>query len=1207
MRPDADAPLINIRPTTLSIPVSMPNGTIIHSTEIAELDIPCLPAAARIVHIFPDLASVSLISIGQLCDAGCEATFTATSVIISHNQQVVLTGSRSAATRLWNLPLTTPTPADQANAMHLSATPAELVAFAHAALFSPAISTLTTALDRNYITGFPGLTKTLLKKHPPISDAMVKGHLDQVRKNSNSTKSTRTVAFTDLSNVPPALRLDDGPDDSFPAPLTSGDRTHHCYAATFEAQGQVHSDQTGRFVIPSSQGVNYLMVVYSYDANYIHVEPMKNKSAPELVSAYKRAFAALCKAGLRPKLQRLDNECSALLKQFLSDESIDFQLAPPGIHRRNAAERAIRTAKNHFIAGLCSVDKAFPLHLWCSLLPQLELTLNLLRGSRINPKLSAYAQMHGAFDYNRTPIAPPGIRILAHVKPSDRDTWAPHALDGWYVGPALDSYRCYRVWIADTRAERICDTLEWFPSKVTMPVASSVDRILAATKDLIMALQNPTNSSPLSPRADSELALLDTLSEVLTSFEANMSRPAIRATQTPPTSILRVKEAAPSLRVFADNDPNPITDSTPPPHYQDLTGPVGRRNRRNRRKATPTPTRHTTTPVPAPAAIPTPAPPASEWISVPPRRSNRIRNVQPSANLVTGQQPEPSIDSNIIPDHDDALLSLTSTEVSYAATLLRETAFKAIHPDTGAAVDYPALRSSSEGPEWEQATADEIGRLTQGNAPRTLSGTETMRFIHVHDMPAGRTATYLKIVAADKPNKIETKRIRFTVGGDRINFEGDASTKTAGIITVKCLLNSVVSTPTAKFMTIDITDFYLNTPMSKFEYMRIPVRDIPACIMEQYQLWDKVHNGFVYVEISKGMYGIPHAGKIANDRLVLHLAKHGYHQAEHTHGLFTHEQRPVTFSLVVDDFGVKYTHREDAEHLITTLSSLYAITIDWTGAKYLGLTLQWDYTARTCDISMPGYIEQALQRFHVAPPTRPQHSPHAWQKPNYGAPTQLTDPIDTSPPLSPDAQTRIQEIIGVLLYYARAVDSTMLVALGTLASSQAACTQATADACVQLLNYAATHPDATVRYNASDMILAVDSDASYLSAPKARSRVAGYHYLSTNRPDPTTAPSSDDPSPHSTEPFTPLVGFSATSWVAPPKRSSEAFMSTAKTPLSFGPPCPRWAILSRPLSSKPTIAPPSASPMTLSNNVAPKPSTCDSTGFAIAFAKASSI
>ena len=204
------------------------------------------------------------------------------------------------------------------------------------------------------------------------------------------------------------------------------------------------------------------------------------------------------------------------------------------------------------------------------------------------------------------------------------------------------------------------------------------------------------------------------------------------------------------------------------------------------------------------------------------------------------------------------------------------------------------------------------------------------------------------------------------------------------------------------------------------------------------------------MEIRKGMYGIPHTGKIANDRLVKHLAEHSYVQVTHTHGLFTHKTRKgLIVSLVVDDFSVRYINRADANHLVSTLTSLYtSITNNWTGSTYLGLTLDWDYKARTCGVSMPGYISHALQRFAIPAPTKAQHSPHAWKKPNYGTKTQLTEPADLSAPLPPKDRKHLQEVIGVLLYYGRAVDSTILVTLGTLAAAQAQGTQATAEACI---------------------------------------------------------------------------------------------------------------------------------------------------------------
>jgi hypothetical protein len=120
-------------------------------------------------------------------------------------------------------------------------------------------------------------------------------------------------------------------------------------------------------------------------------------------------------------------------------------------------------------------------------------------------------------------------------------------------------------------------------------------------------------------------------------------------------------------------------------------------------------------------------------------------------------------------------------------------------------------------------------------------------------------------------------------------------------------------------------------------------------------------------------------------------------------------------------------------------------------------------------------------------------------------------PTDTSLPLDKAGITKLQQIIGTLLYYARAVDNTMPVALGTLASAQTQATTQIMDAAIHLLNYAATHPDATIiRIHKSDMILYIHNDASYLSKPKARSRVGGYFYLG-GRDEPANNPHPNAP------------------------------------------------------------------------------------------------
>jgi hypothetical protein len=291
----------------------------------------------------------------------------------------------------------------------------------------------------------------------------------------------------------------------------------------------------------------------------------------------------------------------------------------------------------------------------------------------------------------------------------------------------------------------------------------------------------------------------------------------------------------------------------------------------------------------------------------------------------------------------------------------------AFNPDTGKLAEYHDLSQCSDGPLWVNANGDEIGRLCQGRGTR-VKGTDTMFFIRYQDVPKHKKVTYVNIVVAHRPEKVDPHRVRWTVGGNLIEYGGDVSTKTADMTVVKVFFNSVLSTPNAAFMTIDIKNFYLGTPMDEFEYMRIAVHLIPEDIMRQYNLYELVHNGYVYVEIQKGMYGLPQAGRLANDRLVKLLGKHGYRPVPLTPGLWKHDTNSITFKLVVDDFGVKYTNRADVDHLLSALKENYEVTEDWSGSRYCGLTVAWDYLKCTCDISMPGYVERALQRFqHPAP------------------------------------------------------------------------------------------------------------------------------------------------------------------------------------------------------------------------------------------------
>jgi hypothetical protein len=226
------------------------------------------------------------------------------------------------------------------------------------------------------------------------------------------------------------------------------------------------------------------------------------------------------------------------------------------------------------------------------------------------------------------------------------------------------------------------------------------------------------------------------------------------------------------------------------------------------------------------------------------------------------------------------------------------------------------------------------------------------------------------------------------------------------------------------------------------------------------------------------MYRLPQAGILAQELLKKRLNKHGYRQSPITPGLWHHNFHPISFTLCINDFGIKYVGREHAKHLATILNEHYKCLQDWDRQHYLGMNIPWDCNDKKVHVSMLEYVSETLTRFQHAAPKKPQHQLYPHLKPTYSAKVQYVEDDNTSPLLDKMEKTFVQEVIGTFLYYARCVNSTMLTALGSLAMQQANPTVNTMIKVRQFLDYAATHPDAIITYHASNMVLAGHSDAS---------------------------------------------------------------------------------------------------------------------------------
>jgi hypothetical protein len=277
----------------------------------------------------PGMANHSLLSVGQLCDEGYIVTFKHASVTVCNSQKSqILNGPRDLDTGLWRINLkrdNTHIPEPIENNMYELRNTGALVNYLHKSLFSPTKSALFQAVKDGHLITLPGLTEDAIHKHLKLTPSTAMGHMNQRRQNIRPTSKTTSVdvptADTDLGTENPLV-----------------------YAVLVD-QGQLYTDLTGKFPVRSSKGNSYVMVCYVYDCNYVKVIPMKYRSASEWGKAYDTVHKELTVKGFKPKLQTLDNEASAALKNYFTANDLEYQLVPPHCHRRNAAERDIRTFK----------------------------------------------------------------------------------------------------------------------------------------------------------------------------------------------------------------------------------------------------------------------------------------------------------------------------------------------------------------------------------------------------------------------------------------------------------------------------------------------------------------------------------------------------------------------------------------------------------------------------------------------------------------------------------------------------------------------------------------------------------------------------------------------------------------------------------------------------------------------------------------------
>ena len=351
------------------------NNNVVQATTTGILPISnALTSTAQTAHVIPALHT-SLLSLGQLADDDCAILRNKCYLAVFKHFKCILTGTHNATDGLWDIPLHQLI-RQSTNRMNVTIPKnkqlSTMLQYMHATLFSPIKSTLLKAIPAGNLITWPGMSATAL------------GHLDQERQGLQSTKFPPHEPLIDL--------------DSFPEKINHVTNSVVAQLVGFKQNNKGYFDLTGQFPYASSRGNKYLLILYEYDSNAILAHPIKTRQAHEIKTAWSILHEHLLFSNRAPSIYIMDNEASKELKNAIVKYKIKYQLTPPNIHRINAAERAIRTFKNHFIAGLATIDPEFPILEWDWLLLQAETTLNLLRTSRINLKLSA---CHSARKYKQ--------------------------------------------------------------------------------------------------------------------------------------------------------------------------------------------------------------------------------------------------------------------------------------------------------------------------------------------------------------------------------------------------------------------------------------------------------------------------------------------------------------------------------------------------------------------------------------------------------------------------------------------------------------------------------------------------------------------------------------------------------------------------------------------------------------------------------------
>ena len=364
------------------------------------------------------------------------------------------------------------------------------------------------------------------------------------------------------------------------------------------------------------------------------------------------------------------------------------------------------------------------------------LTLNLLRNARTNPNLSAWEYIFGCYYFKATPLAPPGIKLVIHEKPTQRGSWDPPGVVGFYIGPAMKHYRCIKCYVPSTKGERVTDTATFMPHNTPIPQLSPTELIQQSLQKIIKITNSPPNHLSFIPENEDTHEAIKQLAKIF-------NNKTLQRTVAP--SI-----AQKSMTFYKDNIPNKYN-------------------------------------LPVPTNLPTTASSLVEMPAPFPRvKDNNHTSYKRAIHKAL------STVQHIYPRNNSPSTQCTSKPTHKTIKAIFPTVHH-IYNEHGKKETIDTLRNSAQKDVWEWALSNEWGRLAQGNI-YGVQATDTIEFITPEEIPKGKDITYASFVCDHRPLKTEPWRVRIVIGGDKLSYANDTGSPAASLLETNIFINSTYLT-----------------------------------------------------------------------------------------------------------------------------------------------------------------------------------------------------------------------------------------------------------------------------------------------------------------------------------------------------------------------------------------------------------------------------